>query len=75
MQPGSTEDAVSAPPSTGTSEVADGPPEAGAELPDADVMRRVADALEATDGDSGGSTPAITVRTDEGGPLLPRRGN
>jgi hypothetical protein len=44
--------------------------------PDADVMKRVADALEATDGGREGEEPAtIVVATDDAGPLLPRRGS
>ena len=51
-------------------------PQAGvdsdAEVPSPDVIRRVADALEA---DETGETPAITFTPDEGtgSPLLPRR--
>jgi hypothetical protein len=45
-----------------------------AEAPDADVMRAVAEALEATD--SGGEAATITrVASAEADPLLPRRGS
>jgi hypothetical protein len=47
--------------------------DAEAEAPDADVMQRVATALEATE--SGGPAPAIVRADGDASPLPPRRGS
>jgi hypothetical protein len=49
------------------------PPDDETEAPDADVMQRVATALEATE--SGGPAPTIVRAEGAAAPLPPRRGS